>query len=122
MAESTVSAQHRESVDSLLDRQFIQQQIARIATHPKYGVAFLTAFLTEAERLCQPHVRQNPELPSPNATSPLLSEASAIALPFSLTLRWRPSRSQIGVETQGRSDGMLAPPEPPPPRTFSSLG
>jgi len=118
---STSSGQFYELTDSLLDRQFIQQEIAHIATHPKTGVAFLTAFLTESERLCQPHVRQSPNFPCPNATSPLLSDAAAIALPASLTLRWRPSRSQIGMEALGRPDGMLDPPEPPPPRSFASL-
>jgi hypothetical protein len=101
----------------VLDRQFIQQQIVHIATHPKTGVPFLTAFLTEAERLCQPNARQNPNLPSPNATSSLFAEASSIALPASLTMPWRPSRMQLGMETPGRSDGMLSPPEPPPPKS-----
>jgi hypothetical protein len=117
LTNSAITAHFHESVDSLLDRQFIQQQIAHIATHPKTGVPFLTAFLTEAERLCQPNARQNPNLPSPNATSSLLAEASSIALPASLTISWRPSRMQIGMETPGRSDGMLSPPDPPPPKS-----
>lgn len=121
LTNSALASQFHETVDSVPDRQFIQQQIVHIATHPKTGVPFLTAFLTEAERLCQPNARQNPNLPSPNATSSLLAEASSIALPASLTISWRPSRMQIGMETSGRSDGMLSPPEPPPPKSASML-
>jgi hypothetical protein len=116
VTNSTLTSYFHESVDSVLDRQFIQQQIVHIATHPKTGVPFLTAFLTEAERLCQPNARRNPNIPSPNATSSLLAEASSIALPASLIISWRPNRMQFGMERPGRSDGMLSPPEPPPPK------
>jgi hypothetical protein len=117
MSNSTFAVHFHQSVDSVLDSQFIQQQIVHIATHPKTGVPFLTAFLTEAERLCQPNARQNPNIPSPNATSSLLAEASSIALPASLIISWRPNRMQFEMERPGRSDGMLSPPEPPPPKS-----
>ena len=116
LADSTFAAHFQGSVDSLLDRQFIQQQIVHIATHPKVGVPFLTAFLTEAERLCQPNARPNPDIPSPNASSPLLNGASSIALPAVLMVPRRPSRMLIGMESPSRVDGMSSPPDFPPPR------
>ena len=120
-ADSALVAHIHFSVDSPLGRQFIQQRIAHIATHPKAGVAFLTAFLTEAERLCQPNAHQNPDIPSPNATSPLLTDVSAIAMPPVLTALWRPIRSRFGLDALSQPAGTSPSPDSPPPRRFSPV-
>jgi hypothetical protein len=94
----------------------IQRQIVHIATHPKVGVPFLTAFLTEAERLCQPRAHELPSMPSPNAAASLLSDASSIAMPASFALLWAFVFALVGRAAPRLVRDSAAPPEPPPPR------
>jgi hypothetical protein len=94
----------------------IQRQIVHIATHPRAGVPFLMAFLTEAERLCQPRAHELPSIPSPNAAASLLSDASSIAMPISQALPWAALFALIGRAAPLLVHGSTAPPEPPPPR------
>lgn len=103
--------------DPVAHGAFIQQQIVHIATHPRAGVPFLTAFLTEAERLCQPHAHQFPGFPGPNAAATWLVEASSIALPSAWALMAVTTRLAGSSDRAGRSIGREPPPDPPPPRT-----
>jgi hypothetical protein len=103
--------------DPIAHGAFIQQQIVHIATHPRAGVPFLTAFLTEAERLCQPHAHQFPGLPCPNVASTWLLEASSIALPASWALTTTGARLASAIASPHRADGREPPPDPPPPKT-----
>jgi hypothetical protein len=95
---------------------FIQQQIVHLATHPRAGVPFLTAFLTEAERLCQPHAHNWPGFPTPNAAATSLLEASSIALPPVWAFAASAVAISIGANAFGWSDGREPPPDPPPPK------
>lgn len=95
---------------------FIQQQIVHLATHPRAGVPFLTAFLTEAERLCQPHAHNWPGIPCPNAAATSLLEASSIALPAVWTFAASAVAITNGANVLGRFDGREPPIDPPPPK------
>lgn len=117
ISDVSINVHVAEPADSLLHGAFIQQQIVHIATHPKTDVPFLTAFLTEAERLCQPHAHQSPEIPCPNAISTLLIEASSIVLPASWLPSWHSNSREIGMASLGWSDSQAFPPDPPPPKT-----
>jgi hypothetical protein len=57
ISDASASIHFTNSAANGISAVFIQRQIVHIATHPKAGVPFLTAFLTEAERLCQPRAR-----------------------------------------------------------------
>jgi hypothetical protein len=118
LSDAAVSIHDVLPDDPVAHGLFIQQQIVHIATHPRAGVPFLTAFLTEAERLCQPHAHQSPGLPSPNAASTSLLEASSIALPASWTLMSTGASLTSAIASPDGSDGREPPPDPPPPKTL----
>ena len=103
--------------DAIAHGLFIQKQIVHIATHPRAGVPFLTAFLTEAERLCQPHAHQSPGFPGPNAAATWLFEASSIALPASWALAATGANLASAIVSPAPADGRESPPDPPPPKT-----